>query len=586
MAVASKRKVIRGIPISPGIALGHAQVVLPGFLDVAEKTIKTSEIDLEIASLEKAVEDTAQELRKLHHSASRKIDGSISKVFDAQLLIATDRDFLNKVRDEIASQQRNAAYVYNLMVRRSTHELQMANNPYLRQSAQEIGAVADRVLSHLSGAGEKSTSRFDTDTVLIAHSFTPGNVLDYRQRRAAGFLAGECGAHSHTALIARSLLVPMIVVPHALTKIANGSRIILDGAHGRAIVNPTDAEWSDYGRKRERMGPAMVSRIKRLTVIPPRTADNVAVQVAANLEFPGPADDILAARRIPIGLYRTEFLYFEREDAPDEIAQYRFYDRIAERFTDSHVVFRTFDLGADKVRPGDPLFLEPNPALGWRGIRPMLDMPDVFKTQIRALLRASTRRNLSILLPMISDLSEFRKAKKLIGQAMLELRRQGESFDEHIPVGVMVEVPSAALMAEPLAELADFVHIGTNDLTQYTMSADRSNDRVAGLYSPHHPSVIKLVDMTVRACKKLNKKVCVCGEAAGDPLGIILYVGMGVTGLSMNPGKVFDSCRLIKKIDYDIVRHLVIPLLSSQSAVAVTRRLQSYRHAIENKQLT
>ena len=583
VAVASKRKVIRGIPISSGIALGHVQVVLPGLLDVAEKSIRASEVDKEIAALEKAVEDTAQELRKLHQSAGRKIDSSISKVFGAQLLIATDRDFLNQVRAEIASQQRNAGFVYNLMVRKATHQLQLANNPYLQQSAQEIQAVAERVLSHLYGVGEKSTSRFDPDTILVAQSFTPGNILDYRQRRAAGFLACEGGAHSHTALIARSLLVPMVVAPRALNKLVSGSQIILDGANGRAIINPTEAEWADYTHKRERLGPAMISRIKRLTEIPPRTADDMPVQVAANLEFPGPADEILAARKIPVGLYRTEFLYLERNDPPDEFAQFRFYDRIAERFAESHVVFRTFDLGSDKVRSGGPNIVEPNPALGWRGIRLMLDMPDVFRTQVRAILRASTRRNVSILLPMISDLSEFLKAKKLIGQAALELRRQGESFDERIQVGVMVEVPSAALMAESLAEQADFVHIGTNDLTQYTMSADRSNDRVAGLYSPFHPSVIKLVDMTVRACRKLNKPVCVCGETAGDPLGIILYVGLGVTGVSMNPGKVFDSCRLIKKIDYDVLRHLVIPLLSSQSAVAATRRLQSYRNAIENK---
>jgi phosphotransferase system enzyme I (PtsI) len=583
VAVASKRKVIRGIPISSGIALGHVQVVLPGLLDVAEKSIKVSEVDGEIAALEKAIEDTAEELRKLRHSASRKIDSSVSKVFDAQLLIATDRDFINQVRDEIAARQRNAGYVYNMMVRTNTLQLQLASNPYLRQSAQEIQAVAERVLSHLSGVGEKSTIRFDPETVLVAQSFTPGSILDYRQRRAAGFLAGECGAHSHTALIARSLLVPMMVAPRTLTKLVNGSRIILDGANGRAIINPSDAEWADYTGKRERLGPAMVSRIKRLTTIPPLTADGIPIQVAANLEFPGPADEILAAKKIPIGLYRTEFLYLEREAPPDEIAQFRFYDRIAERFAGSHVVFRTFDLGSDKVRIGDTSLDEPNPALGWRGIRLMLDMPEVFKTQVRAILRASTRRNVSILLPMISDVGEFLKAKKLIAQAALELRRQGESFDERIQVGVMVEVPSAALMAESLAEQADFVHIGTNDLTQYTMSADRSNDRVAGLYSPFHPSVIKLVDLTVRACRKLNKPVCVCGEAAGDPLGVILYVGLGVTGISMNPGKVFDSCRLIKKIDYDVVRHLVIPLLSSPNTAGATRRLQSYRNALENK---
>ncbi|MEW5796906.1 MAG: phosphoenolpyruvate--protein phosphotransferase [Candidatus Zixiibacteriota bacterium] len=577
-----KRKVVRGIPISSGIAMGQAQVVVPGHVEVAELAVKVSEIDHEIAALHRAVQDTSKELKKLQQAASRRMDGTVATVFDAQLLIATDQDFLSKVTEEITSQQRNAAYVYNQMVHRNTHQLRLSNNPYLRQSAQEIEAVADRVLSHLAGVGEKSTACYDSETVLVARSFTPGHVLDYRERRAVGFVAGECGAHSHTALIARSLLMPMVATPHALTRIPENCRIIVDGANGQVIINPTDREWTEYEKKRQKLGPAMIARIKKLEEIPPRTADGVPVQIAANLEFPGPVDEILAGKKIPVGLYRTEFLYMDGETPPDEIAQFKFYDRIAARFADSHVVFRTFDLGSDKVRIGDPMYAEVNPALGWRGIRCMLDLPEVFKTQVRAILRASVRRNVCILLPMISDLSEFRKARKLISQAMLELRRKGELYDDRIQIGVMVEVPSAALLAEPLAELADFVHIGTNDLTQYTMSADRGNDRVADLYNPFHPSVLNLVAMTVRACRRLNKRVCVCGEAAGDPLGVVLFVGMGVTGLSMNPGKVFDSCRLIKKVDFSVVKHLVEPVLASNSASAAMRRIQSYRSTIDS----
>lgn len=580
-AEVGKRKVIRGIPISPGIALGQALVVEPGLLEVAEKTVKPSEVDREILALERAVEDTSKELKRLQRSASRKMDGSVSRVFEAQVLIATDQDFLSKVKGEITERLRNAAFVYNLMVQRNTHDLRLSTNPYLRQSAQEIEGVADRVLSHLSGVGEKSTARFEANMILVARSFTPGNILDYRERRAAGFVAADCGAHSHTGLIARSLMTPMVATPQAVAKVSSGNRLIVDGANGLIIVNPTDREWTEYETKRRRFGPATISRIKQLTEIPPRTADGVPIQIAANLEFPGPVDEILSTRKIPVGLYRTEFLYLESEAPPDEIAQFKFYDRIAARFAGSHVDFRTFDLGADKVRHDDPLYVEPNPALGWRGIRSMLEMPEVFKTQVKAILRASTRRNVSILLPMISDLSEFRKAKKLISQAMLELRRKGESYDERIQIGVMVEVPSAALMAEQFAELADFVHIGTNDLTQYTMSADRANDRVAGLYNPFHPSVLNLVDMTVRACRRLKKRVCICGEVAGDPLGIILFVGMGVTSLSMNPGKVFDSCRLIRKIDASLVKHLVEPVLACHSAAAAMRRLQSYRSSID-----
>jgi len=581
--MASKRRVFRGMPISSGIALGHAKVVVPGYLNVAEKPIPVSRVKGEIAALERAVTETANELRELSDSAGRKMAGSVSKIFDAQLLIATDQEFLNRVKEEIAARRRNAGFVYNLLVKRTTHQLSLSNEQYLRQTGREIEAVADRVLSHLSGVGEKSTALFGENTILVAKSLTPGDILGYRQRRAVGFLTAEGGTHSHMALIARSLLVPLVVAPGVLDKVPKGSPIIVDGASGQAILNPTEEEWADYQKKRRRHGPAIISRIKKLTEIPPRTADGQPVQIEANLEFPGPADDILAAKKVPVGLYRTEFLYLDDRDSPDEIAQFKHYDRIAEKFAGAHVVFRTFDLGSDKIRPDNEELTESNPALGWRGIRSMLEMTPVFKTQIRAILRASVRRNLSILLPMISDLSELKKARKLVSQAMLELRREGELFDERIPVGVMVEVPSAALGADQLARTADFINIGTNDLTQYTMAADRGNHRVANLYNPYHPSVLSLIEMTVKACKKHGKPVCVCGEVAGDPLALPLFVGMGVTSLSMNPSKVFDTCRLVKKIDSQLVRHLVEPVLSSKSGASVIRKLQNYRNAIDSQ---
>ncbi len=579
----SRRRVMRGLPVSSGIALGRICVVLPGHLDVAEKPVPASGVKAEIAALEKAVSDTAEELRRLRDSAGRKMGGSVSRVFDAQLLIATDQEFLSRVKDEISVSQRNAGFVYNLLLKQTTHQLSLSDDQYLRQTAQEIKAVSDRVLSHLSGLGEESTARLGENNIPVTRSLTPGEVLSYRQRGAVGFLAAEGGANSHTALVARSLMVPMVIAPNALKRLPSDCRVIIDGSNGLAILSPTDDEWADYQKKKRRQGPAMISRIKKLPEIPPRTADGRPVTVAANLELPGPADDILAAKGIPVGLYRTEFLYLEKNESPDELAQFRYYDRIAEKFSGSRVIFRTFDLGSDKVKAGDMAIWEPNPALGRRGIRWMLEAPAVFKTQIRAILRASTRRNLSILLPMISDLSEVRKARRLISQAMLELRREGELFDERIPIGVMVEVPSAALTAGPLAAAADFVCIGTNDLTQYTMSADRANRRVAGLYNSYHPSVLNLIGMTIRACRKLGRWVSICGEVAGDPLGIPLFVGMGVSGLSMDPSRVVDSCRLINKIDSELVKHLVEPVLSSRSATSAIRKLQSYRNAIDNR---
>jgi phosphotransferase system enzyme I (PtsI) len=333
---------------------------------------------------------------------------------------------------------------------------------------------------------------------------------------------------------------------------------------------------------KKRQGPATIARLSKLDRIPPVTADGQPFEIAANLELPGPVDEVLAQQHIPVGLYRTEFLYLQADDFPDEAAQYDYYARIAETFAPTRVILRTFDIGSDKMKTGDSFGHEDNPALGWRGIRSMLEMPEVFRAQIRAMLRASTRKNIQIMLPMVSDLSECDRARKLIAQVMLGLRRDGIAFDEEIKIGIMVEVPSAALMSDLLASKVDFISIGTNDLTQYTLSADRANARVAGLYNSYHPSVLHLIKMTVDACKKHGKLVSICGEIAGDQLALPLFVGMGVGQLSMNPAKIYDMCRLVKRIDSNLVRALVGAVMASPSAAAVTRKLESFKEALDN----
>jgi len=581
--VYKKRKVVKGVPISFGIVMGHTRVILPGDIKVAEVAISSSSLDHEIQRLDKAVAKTIEELRQIRDSADKKIGGPVAKIFDAQLLIAGDYEFLKQVKEQIRAEKRNAGFIYNSLVKKTTSPLKKSEDAYMRQTVQDIEAVANKVLSHLGGYHQKPEVNFPTDTILVGKSFSPGEVLSYRRRKVTGFLIGEGGRNSHMALIARSLLIPMVVSERVWTRVPNNCRIIIDGTNGIAIINPTDKDWTEYQRRRRRQGPAAISRIKKLTRIPPLTADGIEINVAANLELPGPVDEILSWKNIPVGLYRTEFLYLEGDDFPDEKSQYNYYRSIAERFSKSEVVLRTFDLGSDKFRENDDIIKEDNPALGWRGIRSMLEMTEVFKTQVRAILRASVYKNLKIMLPMISDVTELEKAKKLIHQAMLDLRRENVPFDNQIKIGIMVEVPSAALTAEQLVQKVDFMSIGTNDLTQYTMSTDRNNIRVANLYNSYHPSVLQLIKMTVKACAKYNKPVSVCGEMAGDKQALPLFIGMGVKNLSMNPAKITDICRLIKKIDSNLVYHLAVSVLSSRTAVSVTRKLQSFMTALEKK---
>lgn len=581
--MSAKRKVLKGVQISPGIVLGYAKIILPGAIQVAEMTVPSSRVGNETIALEKAVEQTVAELRDLKTSAVRKIGGPVAKIFDAQLLIASDFEFLNKVKERIVKDRRNAGFAYNQLVQQAITPLKLSPDEYIRQMSSDIEAVAQRVLSHLVGYGRRDF-KLAPNTILVGKSFTPGDILSYRQCKAVGFLVTEAGSNSHMALIARGLMLPIIQAKDATTAVSARSRLILDGTSATAIINPSDEEWSKYQKLKRRHGPAIITRIKRLTTIPPLTADGAEVQVAANLTLPGPADDILAEKNIPVGLYRTEFMFLAQNDFPDEEAQFECYHEIAMKFSGSTVVLRTFDLGYDKLVPDSHFYDEENPALGWRGIRVMLDMTQIFKTQIKAILRASTGRNLRILLPMISDVSELDRAKRIISQVKFSMRRDGVDFDPEIPVGIMIEVPSAALTADRLAAKSDFFSIGTNDLTQYTLAADRGNSRVAELYSPYHPSVLGLIEKTIRAGKDNGIPVAICGEMAGDILALPMFIGMGVGQLSMNPSRIFDLCRMVKRIDTRLAIPLARSVLTSDTKQAVLKQLQDYREAFERRQ--
>jgi phosphotransferase system enzyme I (PtsI) len=579
----SQRRLLRGLSISGGIVLGQARVILPGEAEVPEVAVPASRVKKEMAHLDRAVELTVKELRDLRETAGRKMDGPVIKVFDAQFLIAGDYEFLKQVKEEIRAQRRNAAYIYDRLVKRTIAPLELSKDAYMRQMADDIKAVSARVLSHLSGDNE-TTAKLPPNTILVGQSFTPGDVLTFRQRKAIGFLVSKGGADSHMALIARALMLPVVLVDGAFSAVADENRLILDGTAGEVIVHPTDDDWAEYQKRKKRHGPAMITRIKRLTQVPPVTRDGVPVGIAGNLSLTGPIDDILADKGFPVGLYRTEFLYLAENRFPDEEAQFETYRRIAEKFKGQSVILRTFDLGFDKIAEHDAAWPEEmNPALGWRGIRVMLERSDLFKPQIRAMLRASHYGQIKIMLPMVTESAEVDQARKLISQAKLSLRRQRIPFDDKVELGIMVEIPAVAMTAETLAPKVDFMSIGTNDLTQYTMAADRLNNRVAGLYTPYHPAVLRLIHHTVGACKKHGIPVSICGEVAGDPLALPLFIGMGVDQLSMNPNRIFDLCRLVKRIDSRLVRHLVAPALAAGSETAVRHILENFRTELNKK---
>ncbi len=578
----ASRRLTGGKTISPGIVIGTTRIVVPGETAVAEMPIAAADVRKEIAVLENAIEDTIAEVRELRESAGRKIGGPVAKIFDAQLLIAADNEFLKQVKEQIAAQRRNAGYIYNQLVQQTTLPLKKSPDTYLRQMALDIEAVAHRVLSHLSGFG-KSSIKVAPNTILVGKQFTPGDILKFREDKVIGFVISQGGADSHAALIARALLLPLIQIPAAWIEIPNGARVILDGTSGDVIINPTDTETAHFQKLRRRMGPAAVRRIKKLPSIPPKTADGKAVEIAANLTLPGPADDILAERNIPVGLFRTEFLYLAQNRFPDEEAQYEHYKSIAERFAPADVVIRVFDLGNDKLSPMETATREENPALGHRGMRALLDLGGELRTQLRAILRASVHGNVRLLLPMVTDMGELDKTRRILAQVKVKLRRDGIPFDENIKLGLMVEVPSVALLADEFAAKVDFFSIGSNDLTQYTLAADRGNARLQDLYSAFHPSVLRLIDRTVRAARARGIPVSLCGEAAGDILGLPIFIGMGITQLSMSPQRIFDVCRSIARIDTNLLPALTRVVLNSRSLEVSLRNLRDFRRAVEKR---
>ncbi|MGH8015151.1 MAG: putative PEP-binding protein, partial [Candidatus Zixiibacteriota bacterium] len=358
------QQVIKAKVIVSGVAIGPAKLVWPGNKQVSEIQISASRIAEQFKSLDKAVGLTISELKELKSSASKKMAGPVAKIFDAQLLIANDQDFLSKVKDDIKAKKRNAAFIYDEHVRKTTAPLKSSSDAYIRQMAQDIEAVADRIVSHLSG-NNKRKEQFPPNSILVGKTFTPGEILSYREQKVVGFIVKEGGQNSHMALIARALYMPVVVIDNLTsTQFKTGTEVILDGIDGKVIISPSKEEISKYQGLKKRLGPALITRIRALKKIPPQTRDGMEVTVSANVTLPGPADDILAASGISVGLYRSEFMYLAGNRFPDEETQFEQYDRIAEKFARTSVVIRTFDLGYDKLSSDTVWPLEDNPALG------------------------------------------------------------------------------------------------------------------------------------------------------------------------------------------------------------------------------
>jgi phosphotransferase system enzyme I (PtsI) len=528
--------------VSGGIAIGRAQLVSHATLEVAHYTIPPSGIETEIARFDTAVGETQQELASLH-AAMKAGDApaEFGAFLDVHWMILNDPTLAEAPRRIIAEQRCNAEWALTQQMGVLVEQFDEIDDPYLRERKADVVQVVERVLKRLMGKpGPVGTPGAEAQTILVAHDLSPADVIQFKQHRFGAFITDLGGVTSHTAIVARSLNVPAVVATHnGRQLIRENELLIVDGTNDVVIVNPDKSVLAEYRLKQGEIGLER-AKLKRLKSKPAMTIDGQEVELSANIELPEDVPQTLESGASGIGLFRSEFLFLNREGLPTEDEQFEAYRQVVQGMGGKPVTIRTFDLGADKQKAGlDGLSrVAPNPALGLRAVRFCLAEPRLFLTQLRAILRASHYGNVRILIPMLATVAEIDQTLVMIAQAKESLRDRGIPFNPRIPVGGMIEVPAAVLAISAFLSRLDFLSIGTNDLIQYTLAIDRSDDAVSHLYDPLHPAVLKLISMAITAANRAKVPIAVCGEMAGEVRLTRLLLGLGLRSFSMHPAHV------------------------------------------------
>jgi phosphotransferase system enzyme I (PtsI) len=562
-----------GAGVSPGIARGQIHVVRDDFDDVARYRISPSQITDEIGRFEAALIQTRMQILEMQQRIAESIGAKDAAIFDAHLLVVEDRTLIDEVLRKLETDLCNVEWVFQEVATTYAETLNKIDDPYLRERALDIQDVTKRVIRNLQGKAPKTFLGLSEPHILIAHNLTPSDTAAMNRERVLG-LATDLGSRtSHTAIMARSLNIPAVVGLHDITqKLETGQYVLLDGTNGFLIVDPTPETLKHYGEVESRR-VKVVAQLKELRETTSTTRDGRHIVLSANIELPEDVDAVAANGAEGIGLYRTEFLYLNRNTLPTEDEQYETYRKVAERVRPDPLIIRTFDLGGDKLAPGAvDISDELNPFLGWRAIRFCLENIDIFKTQLRAILRAAAVGNVKIMFPMISGLDELRSAISVLAECKEELCASRIDIGDRTEVGAMIEIPSAAISADVLASEVDFFSIGTNDLIQYALAVDRVNERIAHLYEPTHPAVLRLLKMIADAAHANDIWVGVCGEMAGDVALIPLLLGLGMDELSAGATLVPRVKRAVQSLAIPECRELVEEALKLQTPSEILAR--------------
>lgn len=539
----------KGTGASPGIALGRALVIEHSELVIEKKTIEN--IDEEIQKLESAVKVSKEELTKVKEKALDELGEHEAEIFEAHLLVLEDPELIGSAISKIRDEKVNADYALNEIKEMFVAMFESMDNEYMRERAADIKDVTNRVLRHILGIKVVDLAGLDEEVVLIAHDLTPSDTATMNKNMVLGFLTDIGGRTSHTAIMARTLEIAAVVGLNDITKkVKDGDYTVFNGDTGEVIVNPDEETKAKYTSLKEEFEEYRKS-LELLKGQASITTDGRHVELAGNIGSPNDVEGLIKNDAEGVGLYRTEFLYMDKEDSfPTEEEQYEAYKAVLEGMNNKPIVIRTLDIGGDKELPYFEMEAEMNPFLGYRAIRLCLDRKDIFKTQLRALYRASVHGKLRIMFPMISSLEELLDAKEVIKEVLKELDAENIAYSNDVEVGMMIEIPSAAVISDVLAKHVDFFSIGTNDLIQYTCAVDRMNQKISHLYNQFNPAVLRLIKMVIDNAHKEGKWVGMCGESAGDQRMIPILLGFGLDEFSMSPISILPARKLITSLSY------------------------------------